>query len=393
MIANGPTSDLPPARPFGVRGAEHDAQRTEASVVLAVDDVPANLAVLYELLSPQHRVRVATSGTRALRLARADPLPDLVLLDVTMPGMDGFEVLKRLREDPVTADVPVVFVTAREDVHDEERGLDLGAADYITKPYDPVAVLARVRAQLELRRARRLLADRNEALEGEVARRMAENERIRDVTIHALARLAEKRDGDTGNHLRRTQEYVRLLATELQRSPRHAAVLDDAAIAALARSAPLHDIGKVAIPDHILRKPGPLTDAEWITMRTHAREGRDALEQAERDLGGPAEFLTYAKEIAAHHHERWDGGGYPDGLAGAAIPLSARLMALADVFDALTTERCYKAAMTVSEARERIVADRGRQFDPDVVDAFVACFAAFEAVAVRLRDARVPEPR
>jgi putative two-component system response regulator len=379
------TSDLARARPRGLRTVPAGNHRPDAPVVLAVDDVPANLTVLYELLSPQHRVRVATSGPRALRLAHETP-PDLILLDVTMPGMDGFEVLARLREDPLTADVPVVFVTAREDAHDEERGLDLGAADYITKPYDPVAVLARVRTQLELRRARRALADRNAALECEVARRMVENERIRDITIHALARLAEKRDGDTGNHLRRTQEYVRLLAEQLRGNPRHAAALDDAAVAALARSAPLHDIGKVAIPDHILRKPGPLTEAEWITMRTHAREGRDALEQAERDLGGPAEFLTYAKEIAAHHHERWDGTGYPDGLAGEAIPLSARLMALADVFDALTTRRCYKAPMPAAEARERIAADRGRQFDPEVVDAFLACFDAFREVALRLED-------
>ena len=199
------TSDLPAVRPAAPRRSRHAAAApgADAPLVLAVDDVPANLAVLHELLAPGHRVRVATNGPRALRLAHETP-PDLILLDVTMPGMDGFEVLARLREDPLTEDVPVMFVTAREDVHDEERGLDLGAADYITKPYDPVAVLARVRTQLELRRVRRALADRNAALEGEVARRMRENERIRDVTIHALARLAEKRDGDTGNHLRRT---------------------------------------------------------------------------------------------------------------------------------------------------------------------------------------------
>jgi putative two-component system response regulator len=367
-------------------GVHAEFARPALPTLLVVDDVPANLTVLHELLRPAHRVRIANGGARALQLARREPIPDLILLDVMMPEMDGFEVLARLREDPVTRDIPVIFVTAREDAHDEERGLDLGASDYITKPFNPVSVLARVRTQLELRRARAVLADQNSALEREVARRMAENERIQAVTIHALARLAEKRDGDTGNHLRRTQEYVRLLAKQLQRSPRHAAQLSDATIDAIAKSAPLHDIGKVAIPDSVLLKPGNLTPEEWAVMRTHARHGRDAIELAERDLGGPAEFLAFAKDIAAFHHERWDGTGYPDGLAGDLIPLAARLMALADVFDALTTRRVYKAPMSTAEARDAIVVQSGRHFDPDVVVAFLECFACFEDVARRFRD-------
>jgi putative two-component system response regulator len=373
-------------RPFE-RHAEHvaDGGRT-LPTLLIVDDVPANLTVLHELLRPAHRVRIATGGARALQLARREPVPDLILLDVMMPEMDGFEVLARLREDPVTRDVPVIFVTAREDAHDEERGLDLGAADYITKPYNPVSVLARVRTQLELKRARTVLADQNAALEREVARRMADNDRIQNVTIHALARLAEKRDGDTGNHIRRTQEYVWLLARQLRSHPRHAATLTDATIDAIAKSAPLHDIGKVAIPDVVLLKPGSLTAEEWAVMRTHARHGRDAIEQAERDLGTPAEFLAHAKDIAAFHHERWDGRGYPDGLAGEAIPLSARLMALADVFDALTTRRVYHEPMSTAGARDAIVAQSGAHFDPDVVAAFVECFDRFVEVARRLRD-------
>jgi putative two-component system response regulator len=361
-------------------------RRADAPMLLVVDDVPANLTVLHELLAPQHRVRVAKSGPRALQLARTHPVPDLILLDVMMPGMDGFEVLARLREDPLTSAIPVIFVTAREDAHDEERGLDLGAADYITKPYNPIVVLARVRTQLELQRARRVLADQNSALEHEVARRMTENERIQDITIHALARLAEKRDGDTGNHLRRTQEYVRLLAKQLQATGGESHRLTDADIDALAKSAPLHDIGKVAIPDHILLKPGRLTPEEWDVMRTHAREGRHALEQAELDLGAPVPFLRFAKEIAERHHEHWDGTGYPDGLAGERIPLSARLMALADVFDALSCARVYKSAMPTAVARNVIVSKRGLQFDPAVVDAFVACFDAFDDIARRLRD-------
>jgi putative two-component system response regulator len=296
-------------------------------------------------------------------------------------------VLERLRADPATRHIPVIFVTAREDSGGEELGFELGAVDYITKPYRPGAVLARVRTQLELKRARDLLSGRNAELESEVARRLAENERIRDVTVHALARLAEKRDGDTGNHLRRTQEYVRVLAEELRHCPRYAGQLSERAIVEMAKSAPLHDIGKVAIPDRILQKPGALTPEEWAVMRTHAREGRHALEQAEQDLGAPAPFLDYAKEIAESHHERWDGQGYPDGLAGEAIPLSARLMALADVFDALTTARVYKAPLATATARDAIVAERGRHFDPAVVDAFLRAFDRFDAIARRLRDA------
>lgn len=363
-----------------------DAAPAPSPTLLVVDDVPANLTVLHELLRHGHHVRVANGGERALQLAHRDPRPDLILLDVMMPDMDGFEVLARLRADPATRDIPVIFVTAREDAHDEEHGLDLGAADYITKPFNPLSVLARVRTQLELKRARAVLADQNAALEREVARRMAENERIQAVTIHALARLAEKRDGDTGNHLRRTQEYVWLLAKQLQRSPRHAAYLTDSVVDAIAKSAPLHDIGKVAVPDHVLLKPGRLTPEEWVVMRTHARHGREAIELAERDLGGPAEFLSFAKDIAEYHHERWDGSGYPDGLAGERIPLAARLMALADVFDALTTRRVYKEPMSTSAARDAIVEQGGRHFDPAVVSAFVDCLPRFVEVALRLRD-------
>jgi putative two-component system response regulator len=356
------------------------------STLLIVDDVADNLTLLLECLDPHYRVRVATNGPRALSLARVEPTPDLILLDIMMPGMNGYEVFARLRADPATRGIPVMFVTAIGDPDAEQQGLDIGAADYIVKPLRPSVVLARVRTQLELKRARDVLAGHAAALEAEVARRMADNERVQDAAIHALARLAEKRDSDTGLHLRRTQEYVRALALRLRASGCYVDQLDDAAIAAIAKSAPLHDIGKVAIPDQILLKPGPLTPAEWEVMRTHASQGRDAIERAEQDVRVPLEFLAYAKQITHSHHERWDGGGYPEGLAGQAIPLSARLMALADVFDALTSARVYKAAYTPAVARDLIVAESGRQFDPAVVDAFVASFAQFAGIADTLRD-------
>ena len=355
-------------------------------LVLIVDDNPENLTVIGELLQPEHAVRAANSGLRALRLARLEPRPDLILLDVMMPEMDGYEVLQLLRAQPETAHIPVIFLTALNGSEDEERGLVKGAMDYITKPIRPPILLARVRAQLELKQARDLMRDRNQWLEAEVNRRMAENQRIQDVTIHALARLAETRDNETGNHILRTQEYVRALARRLQLNPRFANRIDDHLVALLAKSAPLHDIGKVGIPDRILLKPGRLDADEWAIMKTHAQLGADALEHAERDVAHPVEFLQCAKLIARSHHERWDGHGYPDGLAGEAIPLPARLMALADVYDALISRRVYKPPFPHEQAFAMIVAERGRHFDPDVVDAFVDCHTQLNAVALRFAD-------
>jgi putative two-component system response regulator len=351
--------------------------------ILIVDDTPENLTVLGELLQPTYRVRAANSGRRALQIVGSDPKPDLILLDVMMPDMDGFAVLDRLRQSPRSSDIPVIFVTAMDGTEDEERGLDLGAVDYITKPLRPSIVLARVHIHLELKKARDWLKNENAILEAEVARRMSENQLIQDVSIHALAHLAETRDPETGNHIRRTQGYVRVLAEALRHHPRFDGVLSDRIIHTLVKSAPLHDIGKVGIPDNILLKPGRLTPDEWEIMKTHAELGAVAIEQAERDADHPVEFLALAKDIARHHHERWDGNGYPDRLAGDAIPLSARLMALADVFDALINRRVYKAPMSFIEARDIIIAERGRQFDPDIVDAFINRFDEFMAIANR----------
>ena len=355
-------------------------------LVLIVDDNPENLTVIGELLQPDHAVRAANSGLRALRLARLEPRPDLILLDVMMPEMDGYELLRQLREHPETADIPVIFLTALNGSDDEERGLVKGARDYITKPIRPTILLARVRAQLDLKLARDLVRNRNRWLEAEVTRRMAENQHIQDVTIHALARLAETRDNETGNHILRTQEYVRTLAQRLQRNPRFADLIDDRMVILLAKSAPLHDIGKVGIPDRVLLKPGKLDAEEWAIMKTHAQLGADALAHAERDVAQPVAFQKCAEQIARSHHERWDGSGYPDGLAGEAIPLPARLMALADVYDALISQRVYKPPFPHEQAYAMIVAERGRHFDPDIVDAFIDCHAELNAVALRFAD-------
>jgi putative two-component system response regulator len=363
--------------------------------VLVVDDEPLNVAVLSELLSPDYRVLGARSGPIALELLESE-LPDLILLDVMMPGMDGHAVLARLRECDRTRNVPVIFVTALGTETDEERGLALGAADYIAKPIKPAVVQQRVRTQLELKAARDRLVDQNGWLEREVLRRTHESELAQDLTLCALAELAEARDNDTGNHILRTQAYVEALGRRLSHLPGWASELAEGGLARMVKAAPMHDIGKIGIRDHILLKPGRLTAEEFEEMKTHARIGGDALARAMQRAvalhpqnGGvpePVRFLQVACTIAYYHHERWDGSGYPRGLAGEAIPRPARLMALADVYDALTTARVYKAAWSREATARHIAEQSGAHFDPDVVAAFVAIRDEFEAIANRLAD-------
>jgi cyclic di-GMP phosphodiesterase len=355
-------------------------------VVLIVDDTPENLTIMNGLLKDAYRTKVANNGERALKLATAEPRPDLVLLDIMMPGMDGYEVCRRLKADAATHEIPVIFLTAKTQVEDESRGFEVGCVDYITKPISPPIVLARVRTHLALKAAADFLRDKNEYLAAEVARRTKQISVVQDVTIMAMASLAETRDNETGNHIRRTQHYVRVLALELRKQPKFTAVLDDATVELLFKSAPLHDIGKVGIPDAILLKPGKLTPEEFEVMKTHTRLGRDAIVAAEALLDEPVSFLEYAREIAHSHQEKWDGTGYPEGLAGERIPLSARLMAVADVYDALISRRCYKPPVPHDQAVEIIREGRGKHFDPQVVDSFLAIEEACRAIAERYAD-------
>jgi putative two-component system response regulator len=357
-----------------------------SATILIVDDSADNLRVLAELLKEEFRVLAATSGAAALAIANGPNRPDLILLDVVMEGMDGYAVFDSLKHGENTSDIPVIFLTSLNDPSDEEWGLLLGAADYILKPISRQVVTARVRAQVELKQARDWLKNKNAVLEAEVARRMAENDLTQQISIRALANLAEARDPETGNHILRTQEYVRRLAVALQNHPRFAPTLSNEYINLLVRSAPLHDLGKVGIPDVILRKPGPLTADEWEVMKTHAALGSDALERAEQGMNTSVPFLKVAKEIARHHHERWDGSGYPDGLAGEAIPVAARLMAVADVFDALISRRVYKADMDRAEVLERMQSESGKHFDPDVLATLLESFDVFVEVAQRHSD-------
>jgi putative two-component system response regulator len=364
--------------------------RQACASILVVDDTPTNLTLMFDLLKDEYRVRVANNGERALAIAAGPQPPDLILLDVMMPGMDGYATLGQLQANPASARIPIVFLTAKSQIEDEEKGLSLGALDYITKPVNPPIVLRRIRTQLMLKRANDFLQDKANYLEQEVQRRTAEVKDIQEVTVLALASLAETRDKETGQHILRTQRYVRTLARELQHHPRFAHYLSDAQIELLFMSAPLHDIGKVGIPDHILLKPDRLTPAEMAIMKSHTTIGRDTLQAAEERLGRPVPFLQCAKEIAHAHQEKWDGSGYPLGLVGDAIPIAARLMALADVYDALISRRVYKPAFTHEQAVRLIEAGSASHFDPDVVQAFGRVKDTFWAIALEFADPDEP---
>jgi putative two-component system response regulator len=359
---------------------------TQKPTVLVVDDTPDNLSLVSSLLRDDYLVRVANNGEKALRIATSEQPPDLILLDIMMPGMDGYEVCRRLKEDPRSRDIRVIFLTAKSEVEDERMGFKLGAVDYITKPISPPILQERIKTHLALKAAADFLRDKNQYLEQEVERRTQELAAIQDVTILAMASLAETRDSDTGNHIRRTQFYVKALAQKLQNHPRFKQYLTDANIAMLFKSAPLHDIGKVGIPDSILLKPGRYEPHEFEIMKRHTILGREAIEHAEKALGIEVDFLRTAKEIAMSHQEKWDGSGYPEALRGDAIPISARLMALADVYDALISRRVYKEGMPHDKAVAIIVDGRGSHFDPDIVDAYLAIQDEFQAIAARFVD-------
>lgn len=356
--------------------------------ILVVDDTPENLILFGEILKPLYQVRVANSAARALQLASSDRKPDLILLDVLMPEMNGYQVITMLRQNIETRDIPVIFVSALDDDEDETRGLELGAVDYITKPVRPAIVLARIQAQLELKTSRDRIQNQNVWLEMEVQRRMQENEEMQDIAFLALANLAETRDNETGNHILRTQGYIALLCDELAKLPKYAEQLNSSEIAKIVKAAPLHDIGKVGIPDQILLKPGKLSEDEWIVMRTHANLGAEALRRAIGENTSPTikKFLQIAIDIAGCHHEKWDGSGYPNALTGEEIPLPARLMALADVFDALISRRVYKRAFSWDETCAIVIKDKGKHFDPELVEAFITRKDEFLDIANRYRD-------
>ncbi|EHK61328.1 response regulator [Halomonas sp. GFAJ-1] len=310
---------------------------TELKTLLLVDDEPINLQVLQNILNSSYRLLFAKNGERALQLAR-EQHPDLILLDVMMPGLSGHQVCQQLKTEPHTADIPVIFVTALSDPQDEAKGLELGAVDYVTKPVSAPVVKARVKNHLSLVR-------------------LDELKQTRLAVVQRLGRAAEYKDNETGLHVIRMSLYTQLLALRLGFS--------EAAAEELLNAAPMHDVGKIGIPDAILRKPGPLDADEWRVMQSHTAIGAEILGDDDSTL------MTLARSIALYHHEKWDGSGYPKGIKGEDIPIEARIVALADVFDALTSERPYKKAWAVEDAVALIEKERGHHFDPDIVDAFL----------------------
>lgn len=371
------------------------------AIILVVDDQAENRLILDDLLQPDYVVHPASGGEEALNYLAAGHTADLILLDVMMPRMDGFEVCRRLKSNVVTREIPVLFLTSLESAAAEAEGLSLGAEDFIHKPFSPPVVLARVRNHLQLAAARRVLQVRNENLEALVAERTEEVVRqsgelvsktqealaAQSGIITALCSLAEARDNETGNHIRRTQNYVQVLAEHLRDHPRFRDQLDEETIQLLYKAAPLHDIGKVGIPDAILNKPGKLTAEEFETMKRHSELGRNVIQEAEAELSGHSQrFLRCAREVAYSHHERWDGTGYPEGLAGDAIPLGARLMAVADVYDALISRRIYKPPFSHEQAIAMIVAASGTHFDPDVAEAMAQIADKFAGIATEFKD-------
>ncbi len=317
--------------------------------VLLVDDEPANLQVLRHVLQDGHRLLFARDGEKALALAQLER-PDLILLDIMMPNMTGYEVCRVLKQDARTVSIPVIFVTALADDSDEAQGFDLGAVDYITKPISPMIVRARVRTHLSLVRAEELRLTRLQI-------------------VQRLGMAAEYKDNETGLHVIRMSHFSRILALA---AGFHGARADD-----LLHAAPMHDVGKIGIPDAILQKPGPLTAQEWQVMRGHPNIGAEIIGGCEVGL------LNMAHCVALTHHEKWDGSGYPRGLQGADIPVEGRIVAIADVFDALTSERPYKAAWTVEAALEMITAQAGHHFDPELVSLFLARMPEILAVKDR----------
>jgi len=315
---------------------------TDTKTLLLVDDEPANLQVLRNILADDYRLLFAKDGDRALELAHNEK-PDLILLDVMMPGKSGHEVCEALQQQEATRGIPVIFVTALSDADDEAHGLELGAVDYLTKPVNAAIVRARVRNHLSLVRVEELTATRL-------------------AVVQRLGRAAEYKDNETGLHVIRMSHYSQLIALE--------AGMGEAWAETLLHAAPMHDVGKIGIPDSVLRKPGKLDPDEWAIMQQHAEIGAQIIGE------DGSELLAMAREVAQNHHEKWDGSGYPRGLKGEEIPVSARIVALADVFDALTSERPYKKAWSVDQACNLIREQSGQHFDPDLVEAFFACLPA-----------------
>ncbi len=353
------------------------------ATIMVVDDTPANLQLLEEMLQDRsYRMIQFPRGAMALRAAAKNP-PDLILLDIMMPEMDGFEVCRRLKADETLKDIPVLFISALDGADDKVKAFAAGGMDYVTKPFQEEEVLARIKTHLELCRVRRELEKHNANLEDLVREKVQEISDSQLATILAVSKLVAYRDDETGGHIERTREFCRLLAGQLATMPCYAKRISHAFIDNIYHAAPLHDIGKVGIADNILLKPGKLTPEEFEVMKTHTIIGATTL-QTVRTRYPKNAFINMGIALTRSHHEKWDGSGYPDGLVGEDIPLSGRIMAIADVYDALRSDRPYKEAIPHEKSCRIIEEGAGRHFDPAVVAAFTPLKSEFAEIRARL---------
>ncbi|MCP4600319.1 MAG: two-component system response regulator [Proteobacteria bacterium] len=347
-------------------------------VVLIVDDVPENTDMLAAILSVDYRTKVAFNGEKTIEMAHSDDPPDLILLDVVMPGMDGLEVCRRLKRDDKTKNIPVIFVSGNEEKTDEANGFEAGGVDYITKPVSIPIVTARVKTHLAIH-------DQNKTLEDKVAERTAQLEeafnRLKTASIDSILRLskaAEYKDDDTGVHVVRMSKYAAAVASQL--------ALDGDFVETLLWAAPMHDIGKIGIPDRVLLKPGKLNNEEWAIMQRHCEMGSNILEGSDSDI------IQLAETVARTHHEKWDGSGYPQKLKGENIPIEGRITAIADVFDALTSRRPYKEPFSVEKSFEILKEGKAKHFDPAVVDAFFEVESEILSIKAQFKEASIFPP-
>jgi putative two-component system response regulator len=347
-------------------------------LIMLIDDDPTNLmtgkTVIQKLYEDLYTVWTVDSGVRALELLERK-LPDLILLDIEMPEMDGYETIKRLKSNQKTAKIPVIFLTALSSADNEYDGLALGAADYITKPFNEKILQKRIETHL-------MLAEHTNNLEQLVESKTQKIVQLQDAVLSTVAELVEFRDDNTGGHIDRTQSYLQLLVENMIKRGLYNEAIAVWDVNLLIKSAQLHDVGKISIPDNILNKPAKLTDEEFTVMKTHAALGKDAISKIISKVD-ESEFLHQAALMAYTHHERWDGNGYPQGLKGEEIPLQGRLMAIADVYDALISERPYKKAFSHEEAVKIISAGKYTQFDPLLTELFEDIESEFRTIAER----------
>ncbi len=370
----------------------------KTSEILVIDDESINLQAIRNALSGHFSIKACKSGAEAFAMLKSGMIPDLILLDISMPEMDGYETLELIYSVSEFKEIPVIFVTASDSFSDEEKGFQMGAVDYITKPIRPTIVLERVKVHLELKAARDILNMKNFWLENEIYQKISENQLIQEAALDVISQLVETRDYNTGNHISRTKMYVELIARTLSKTEKYKNYLTEDYIQQVVKASVLHDIGKIGIPDMVLMKPTKLTPEEYELMKSHCIIGVRSIQKAlhkyiqnmenkhMNERPSLIRFFDEAIRIVNFHHEKWDGTGYPEGLKGEEIPISARMMMLADIFDALTSVRVYKAAWSFEASAEWIESHSGTFFDPEIVAVFISRKSDFYQILVDYQD-------